>query len=439
MKALPLAELEPKYLTACQDHYYSNTGTIMDKATVFKKYAKHVSSKKASFFLDYGLPFVFGKREGPYVWDIEEDKRLINCHCNGGVYNLGHRHPEIVSALMDALETLDIGNHHFVSKQKALLAEALASVSPPGLDFVVFGAGGGEAIDTAIKIARGATGRRRIISAAGGYHGHTGLALAAGDPKFREPFLSSSPDFLQVKFNDTDALEKAVGPDVAAVILETIPATLGMPIPDEDYFQNVKKICEINGSLLIIDEVQTGLGRTGLFWGIEHYGVVPDIIVCAKGLSGGIYPISATIIRNELESVFHDDPFIHISTTGGADIGCPVAMKVIEITSRPGFLSHVRNLAVEFASGMDKIKKAYPEFIVEIRQKGLMCGIKTARPDFGPLLSKACYDCGLLCVYAGNDTSVLQFLPPLIINKSLASEITERLEKAVEMAAAFVS
>ncbi|MDA8404137.1 MAG: aminotransferase class III-fold pyridoxal phosphate-dependent enzyme, partial [Desulfobacteraceae bacterium] len=119
------------------------------------------------------------------------DKRLINCHVNGGLYNLGHRHPVIVEALADALKTLDIGNHHFVSREKANLAEKLAGLCPGDLEYVIFGASGGEAIDTAIKIARKATRRSGVISAIGGYHGHTGLALAAGDPKYREPFFSS--------------------------------------------------------------------------------------------------------------------------------------------------------------------------------------------------------------------------------------------------------
>jgi putrescine aminotransferase len=415
-----------------------NHTSQQDKQTAFEKYARHVSSKKSKFFLDVHIDFIFGKREGPFVWDIDGSRRLINCHSNGGVYNLGHRNPLILSAMKDALAYLDVGNHHFVSKQKADLAEMLAALSPGDLDCVVFGVSGGESIDTAIKIARKATGRRGIISATGGYHGHTGLALAAGDPKYRDPFLSSSSDFSQVPFGDIEALKAKLNGTAAAVIFETIPATLGMPIARDDYFANVKKSCEPNGSLLIIDEVQTGLGRTGSFWGIEHYHVVPDMIVTAKGLGGGIYPITATIIKKDLESVFHDDPFIHISTCGGADIGCVVAQKVLEISSQPQFLSHVRDLSEIFSSGIENIRRKYPSILLEIRQKGLMCGLKTAHKDFGPLLTKTCFDAGLLCIYAGNDTSVLQFLPVLNIDAALAHEILERLDTAFEKAAEFI-
>lgn len=406
----------------------------MIKQTIFEKYARYVSAGKAKFFQEAGIDFIFGKREGPFIWDIEGKHRLINCHSNGGVFNLGHRHPEIIEVMQKSLESLDIGNHHFVSEQKAALAESLAKQSPAGMESVVFGVSGGESIDTAIKIARAATGRRHIISALGGYHGHTGLAIAAGDAKYREPFLGSLPEFTQIPFNDIDALKQALNDKTAAVIFETIPATLGMPIPDDNYYQQVKAACEQNGSLLIIDEVQTGLGRTGAFWGIENYHTIPDMIVTAKGLGGGIYPMTAVIMKSELSRVFEEDPFVHISTTGGSDIGCPVAQKVVEMSSQPEFLHHVHELAGIFSKGVNKLIEKYSPFLLEFRQLGLMSGLKFTSPKIGPLMTKTAYDAGLLCIYAGNDSSVLQFLPPLIIENSVAEEILERLDRAIQSA-----
>ncbi|MCE5210790.1 MAG: aminotransferase class III-fold pyridoxal phosphate-dependent enzyme, partial [Deltaproteobacteria bacterium] len=143
------------------------------KEKIISRFSKHVSSGKAEFFKSVDIDFVFGKREGPYVWDAAGEKRLINCHCNGGVFNLGHRNPQIIQALIESLGELDIGNHHFISEQRARLAEYLAKLSPGGLNYSVFGVGGGEAIDLAIKLAKGYTGRTKIISATGGYHGHT--------------------------------------------------------------------------------------------------------------------------------------------------------------------------------------------------------------------------------------------------------------------------
>ncbi|NKQ34783.1 MAG: aspartate aminotransferase family protein [Chloroflexi bacterium] len=400
------------------------------KQIYINQFARHVSSGKVKFFETAGIDFVLGRREGPYLWDYEGEKRLVDCHCNGGVFNLGHRHPAVVAALRDNLASLDIGNHHLISAERAKLAAQLADLTPPELTYTVFGVSGGEAIDLAIKVARGFTGRQEIISVKGGYHGHTGLALAAGDDKYYRPFGTPAPGFRQVAFGDEAALATAVTPQTAAVILETIPATSGMPLPPDGYLSQVRKICEENGALLILDEVQSGLGRTGKLWAFEHFGVVPDIMVIGKGLSGGLYPISATILRTDLESVFHADPFIHISTFGGAELGCAVAAKVLEISSAPAFLQHVNEMAALFAAGFVQLQAAHP-ILVRLRQKGLMMGIEMENEFCGPFFTKAAYDHGLLSVYANNDKRVAQLLPPLIIDRALTQEILERVDGAL--------
>ncbi len=407
---------------------------IHSKEQAIDLFARHVSSGKVKFFKSVGIDFVLGGREGPYLWDVTGEKRLIDCHCNGGVFNLGHRNPQVIQTLRQSLEELDIGNHHLVSEQRAALAGKLAALAPgPGaLTYTVFGVGGGEAVDLAIKVARGYTGKAQVISMKGGYHGHTGLALAAGDEKYRAPFGPMAPGFVQVPFNDIQALKKAMDDETAAVILETIPATYGMPIPDQNFLPQVRELCDNQGTLLIIDEIQTGLGRTGRLWGIEHFDVVPDIMVIGKGLSGGIYPITATCFREKYEVVFHEDPFIHISTFGGAEVGCPVAMQVLEISSDPAFLSHVEEIAGVFAEGFKGLGDKHPEILVGLRQLGLMMGIEMVNEYCGPLFTKAAYDNGLLAVYANNDPRVVQFLPPLITDRALAEEILGRVDSALE-------
>lgn len=405
------------------------------KTAVFDQFSRHVSSGKAAFFQMAGIDFVQGRRSGPFIWDMAGEKRVIDCHCNGGVFNLGHRHPEVVQALIDSLQTLDIGNHHLVSEPRARLAARLAEVTPGNLSYTVFGVGGGEAVDLAFKVARGFTGRQEIISARGGYHGHTGLALAAGDAKYYQPFGEQAPGFVQVPFGDIAAMETAVTPQTAAVILETVPATNGILVPPPDYLAQVRAICDRHGSLLISDEIQTGLGRTGKLWGVEHFGVVPDIMVLGKGLSGGIYPISATCFRRELEGVFHEDPFIHISTFGGAEVGCPVALRVLAMAADPQFLNHVTEMATFFAQGFAQLRAKHPAVLVGLRQLGLMMGIEMVNEYCGPLFSKAAYDQGLLSVYAYNDTRVAQFLPPLIIDRALAEDILRRVDAALTQVA----
>ncbi|MCG6534424.1 MAG: aminotransferase class III-fold pyridoxal phosphate-dependent enzyme [Syntrophales bacterium LBB04] len=402
------------------------------KDEIISRFGRHVSSGKAEFFKAVGIDFVFGKREGACIWDAGAGKRLINCHSNGGVFNLGHRHPKIISTLVDALKELDIGNHHLISEQRARLGERLAQLTPEGLTYTVFGVSGGEAIDLAIKLARGYTGRHKIISAIGGYHGHTGLALATGDEQYRALFGPNPAGFMQVPFNNKEALLNAIDENTAAVIFETIPATSGMPLPDSDFYRFVSETCHSRGSLFIVDEVQTGLGRTGKLWGIDNFEVSPDIMVIGKGLSGGIYPMSATCFGKELESFFHNNPFIHISTFGGAEVGCPVALEVLDISSDPAFLENVNSMAEIFRNGFIELKKRHPKILVGLRQLGLMMGIEMVNDMCGPILSKTCYDNGILSVYANNDKRISQLLPPLITDRNLADEILERVDKALE-------
>ena len=234
--------------------------TSQNKKEIIHNYAKYVSKGKANFWTKNFMPLIMGERSGCYFYDIE-GKKLLNFHCNGGVFNLGHKNLEITNTLLKALANYDIGNHYLISEPRAFLAKKLAQYMPGDISKVVFGVSGGEAIDLAIKLARGYTKKNNIISALGGYHGHTGLALATGDEKFKKPFGKLAAGFSQVPFGDISAIKKKINNNTAAVIMETIPATLGIAIPPKNYFPQLKKICEENKTLLIIDEVQTGLGR----------------------------------------------------------------------------------------------------------------------------------------------------------------------------------
>lgn len=402
-------------------------GTL-PKERINELFARHVSSGKVEFFTNVGIDFIPGRREGVYVYDVDGERSLINCNSNGGVYNLGHRNPEVIAAVREAMDELDIGIHHPVSEQRALLGERLAAISPGSINRAIFGVSGGEAVDAAIKLARAHTGRPGVVSAIGGYHGHTGFALPAGDDKYAQPFGPLMPGYSKVPFGDLEALDAAVDETTAAVLFETIPATLGIPIPPEDFHEGVRRVCDERGAVMIADEVQTGLGRCGANWGIDTYGVVPDIIVTAKGLSGGIYPITATLYRDELDGFLRENPFIHISTFGGPELGCRAALKVIEILERPGFLEHVREIAGVFENGFAELKANHPDTVLEARQRGLMMGLKMASDMCGPLMTVAGMQQGIYTVYANNDNSVSQIIPPLIISRDEAETVIERLD-----------
>jgi putrescine aminotransferase len=379
-------------------------------------FAEHVNAGKVAAFQALGLDLIMGERAGSRFQNVVDGRWLYNCHCNGGVFNLGHRNTTIVGAVRDALEHLDIGNHHLVSGWRALLAERLATTTGGLLPGVVFGVGGGEANDLALKLARAHTGRVGVVSAVGGYHGHTGLSMAAGDPEYRDPFGPNLPGFAQVPFNDLTSLDRAVDGTTAAVILEPIPATLGMPLPEPGYLAGVQRICRDRGACLIIDEVQTGLGRTGSSWCFQQEGIEPDIVTTGKGLSGGVFPIAATLMTAEIHSFFDSHPFVHISTYGGAELGCVAALATLGVIDEPGFFDRVNEVGARF-------EEAFTGLSFEVRRRGLFMGLKFAGDGGGMLAARDLIQAGVFAVFANNDPSVLQFLPPLTVLDDEVEEI----------------
>ena len=393
------------------------------RAEAEQAFARHVSRGKSAFFEKYGLSLLMGERAGARFHDAYDGREFYNVHCNGGVFNLGHRHPAVVAALRRALdEGLDVGNHHLVSGYRAALAARLSATTGDALSGVVFGSSGGESVDLALKLARGVTGRRKVVSAAGGYHGHTGLALAAGDPQYREPFHHELPGFVQVPFDDLEALGAAVDDDTAAVILEPVPATLGMPIPGPGYLEGVAHLCGQRGVKLVLDEVQTGLGRTGRMWGYQHHDLVPDLLVTGKALSGGLYPITATLMKPEVHAFFDERPFVHVSTFGGAELGCATAIAALDVVEAPGFLARVNELSDRLAAGLEGLP-------FTLRRRGLMMGLVLGGPGLGLYASKFLFDGGVFATYANNDTAVVQLMPPLVLTDAEADELVARVRK----------
>jgi putrescine aminotransferase len=396
---------------------------------IIQTFADHISPGKVDIYTKYQLVLIPGKRNGCYLYDID-GTRYINCHSNGGVFNLGHRNPRIIRAVNEAMKQYDIGNHHFISEPKAMLGEMISSVMPEGLNQVMYGVSGGEAVDLAIKLARGVTGRPEIVSAQGGYHGHTGLALATGDSKFREKLGPSMPGFHQVPFNDIKSLEKVITKNTAAVMFETIPATMGIVVPVNDYFRKVRSLCDNSGALLIMDEIQSGFGRTGKMWGFDHFSVVPDIVTLGKGMSGGIYPITATVYQEKYAGFFRADPFIHISTFGGSEIGCYAAMEVLRITGRKVFLNHVKRMEKYFVDQLNELSQKYPSLKLRVRGLGLMMGLEFKDEGTSLFIMKHLFDQGIYLVYSGNDPKVLQFMPVLTITEKQGSDIVRRMDRA---------
>lgn len=406
--------------------------SFASKAEVLEKAKEYWNPGKTQFWIDSGVPLVIDRREEYFIYDMS-GKRLIDAHLNGGTYNLGHRNPEVVQAITMAMQHFDIGNHHFPALARTALAEALIASAPAGLTKVIYGSGGGEAIDIALKTARHTMKKRKIVSIVKAYHGHTGLAVGTGDDRFSKMFLSDQPeDFPHVPFNDLDAMEDALrGRDVAAVIMETIPATYGFPLPEPGYLRGVKALCERYDALYIADEVQTGLMRTGELWAITKDGIEPDIMVTGKGISGGMYPIACVLVNERSAGWLTEDGFGHISTFGGAELGCIAALKSLEICSRPETRSMVHYIADFIGRRLRDIQRTYPDWFTGIRQNGVIFGLEFNDPQGAKLVMRHLYENGVWAIFSTLDPQVLQFKPGILMKPELAEELLDRTEVAI--------
>ena len=223
--------------------------------------------------------------------------------------------------------------------------------------------------------------------------------------------------------------------DVAAVMMETIPATYGFPLPPTGYLEAVKELTVRYDALYIADEVQTGLMRTGVMWAITKHGIEPDIMVAGKGLSGGVYPITAAMLSDRAAQWLDEDGFAHMSTFGGAELGCVAAIKTLEITNRPEVKSSVHAITDVFADGLARIQADYPDWFVGIRQNGVVIGLEFDHPEGAKFVMRELYENGVWAIFSTLDPRVLQFKPGLLLSRDLCDEVLDRLDVAVGKAA----
>lgn len=402
---------------------------------IYEKAYEVWNPNKVDTFRGYGIELVMGERSGNFFKDLDGHE-FINMHSNGGVFNLGHKNEEIKEALIKGAELVDAGNHYFPSEYKNELCEKLLAVSPENMKYVYMLNGGGEANDAAMKFARKATNRTRIVSLDCAFHGSTGISMQAGYVKMAE-FFNMKPDeeyYTHIPYNDLHALEEVLKKnDTAAVIIETIPATAGFPMPIDGYHKGIEQLSHKYGALYIADEVQTGLMRSGQMWAACKYEATPDIIVTGKGLSGGYYPMSAVIMSKEAGEWLKEDGFAHVSSFNASELGCIVSSKAMEIMTRFSTKQNVDMLTNLFAEQLKSMQEKYPMFLQEIRQCGVIMGLKTTHPMGGAALMKSLIQNGVWAVMANFDHSALQFKPGLLMDEETAMEVIKRLEAAIQM------
>lgn len=374
-------------------------------------------------------PLVLRKGRGIKVWG-SDGKEYLDFVGGIAVNVLGHCHPKVVIAIQKQAQRLLHASNLYHIEPQIKLAKLLCTRS--FADKVFFCNSGAEANEAAIKLTRKYAkehyGQERfeIITALNSFHGRTLATLTAtGQEKFQKGFEPLMPGFRYVPFNDTDALQSAINKNTCAVMLEPIQGEGGVKVPSDDYLKKVREICDKNRLLLILDEVQTGMGRTGKLFAYEHYGITPDIMTLAKGLGGGV-PIGAMLATEKVAASFQ--PGSHASTFGGNPLVCAAAIATLETILEDGFiLDHCNRMGTYFIKRLSQLKDDYPEKIVDIRGKGLIIAMELTS-DGTPVV-KACAEKGVLinCT-AGN---VLRFTPPLIVEEKDIEHLMDVLEEVL--------
>ena len=349
-------------------------------------------------------PIVLERGEGARVWDTE-GREYIDCIAGHGVMNLGHAHPAVVRAICDQAARLVSCPNGFFNDRRAELLASLVDIAPRGLDRAYLCNSGAEAVEAAIKFARLATGRSRIVSTMRAFHGRTTGALSlTWNKSYREPFEPLLPGVSFVAYNRIAPMEEAINEQTAAVILEVIQGEGGVHVGEPEYLRQVEDLCRKRGALLVIDEIQTGLGRTGRMFACDHAGLQPDLLCLAKALGGGV-PMGAVLIGARVGELPKKS---HGSTFGGNPLACAAALATIAALRSEGWVERAEVVGARFRQALEAIG-APP--VREVRGAGLMVAAELKKPA-GPYLA-ALANQGVLALPAG--PTVLRFLPPLVV------------------------
>lgn len=393
-----------------------------------EQFGKYLGQKRLEIVRRSGKFIVEKTAQGAYIFD-QAGNRYLDCFLATGVFNLGHRNEVVMKALHEALEHEDFGGVFYFSEAKGRLAQALVESTDVGLDVVLPAVGGGEANDLAMKLAMAATGKTEFVCFENAYHGSTGLACSLGPEMLRAWFPLEQVKVHRVPVGDITALHTVLmSNDVAACLFEPIRSLIDGHSPGPEYWREVRKLCDLYGTKLIIDEVVCGLGRLGTLWGSQRLGIRPDMLVSAKGLSGGLYPMAAVVMKKDVLDVWGDNPFRSFSTYAWSNIGARVALAAITETQRllPGANEAGDQLECELAA----LKERYPGYIGGIRRTGLHFVMETISDRLtGQHLTLEMLSRGVLLQASGAyPQAPAKIFPPLILEKCHIAELIEKLD-----------
>ena len=363
------------------------------------------------------FPITIEKGQGSHVWDIN-NKEYIDCMGGYGVALVGHRNERVVNAIKTQIGRILTVHSSFYNKTREEFLENLIKVAPKGLSQVHLNNSGAESVEAAIKFARKFSGKKGMVAMKGSYHGKSMGALSLTfNPKYRKSFQPLVEKVSFSSYGNIDELRSTVDNETAFVILEPIQGESGIHIPPDRFLQDVRKLCDENKILLIFDEIQSGLGRTGSMWAADHWETIPDIMCVAKGIAGGV-PMGVTLVRPDILSVMKKGE--HSSTFGGNPLSCAAGTATLQALTQDGLVENAKNMGQKLLEGLNELKIKH-EIIREVRGKGLMIGVEL-KFEVKDILMDGIKN-GLLLLYSGRN--ILRFLPPLIISEE---DITKTLK-----------
>jgi putrescine aminotransferase len=371
-------------------------------------------------------------------------REFIDCLGGFGVYTTGHRNPEIVKAVQAQLNRYALHSQELLDPLRGYLAKLVAMCTPGDLQYAFFCNGGAEAVEMALKLARLASGKHYYISTVNGFHGKSmGAVSATGKGLYRKPYLPIIQGVQHVEFGNATAAETAiknliaVGETVAAMIVEPIQGEAGIILPPDNYLKELRGICDHHGVFLILDEIQTGMGRTGTLWACEHYDVVPDILVFGKAFGGGVMPITGIIARPHLwTDDLKDNPWILGSPTfGGNPLACAAAIAGLKFQLENNLPAQIAEKGRYFMEKLEELRQKHP-ILVEVRGKGLLIGLEYPTPEIGWAVSKGLFKRGVMTGGTLNNAKVNRIEPPGIISYPTIDLILAKLDETLTEVAA---
>jgi len=363
------------------------------------------------------FPVTIEKALGSHVWDTDNNE-YIDCMGGYGVALVGHRNERVVNAIKSQIEKVITVHSSFYNKTREEFLQTLIGIAPAGLSQVHLNNSGAESVEAGIKFARKFTGRKGMVAMKGSYHGKSMGALSLTfNPKYRESFKPLVEKVTFSPYGDIDALQTAVDKDTAFVILEPIQGESGIHVPPDGFLQDVRKVCDENESLLVFDEIQSGLGRTGSMWASEHWKTIPDIMCLAKGIAGGV-PMGVTLVKPDILSVMKKGE--HSSTFGGNPLACAAGTATLQALTQDGLIENAKNMGEKFLRGLNDLKSKH-KIIREVRGRGLMIGVEL-KFEVKDILMEGIKK-GLLLLYSGRN--ILRLLPPLVISDE---DVTKSLQ-----------